>query len=354
MTILYNINKYLYFPETLKAFQNRRVVSPTHVRIKPINHCNHNCWYCAYRNDSLQLGDDIELIDVIPSEKMQQIVNDIIDMDVKAVTFTGGGEPLIYKGLIGYIKQLAEADVKIGVLTNGSNLKGKVADTLASYGSWVRVSIDAWDDESYMHSRGVPHGTFSKLMNNMSTFSKLDTKCVLGVSYIISADNYQHIYSICKTFCDIGVNHVKLSGVVVGNDVDKNNEYHDKISAEVASQIESAMTLDSDEFSIINHYHQLDKEFEKNYDICPYLMYLTVIGADSCVYTCQDKAYTQSGKLGDLTDQSFKDFWFSDENKNCIYTLDPSKTCKHHCITHHKNISLLEFIDNNNSHTPFV
>ena len=79
--------------------KKKKIVSPVHVRIKPINKCNHDCWYCAYRVSNVQLGDQMQERDMIPYEKLNEIAEDIIDMEVKALTFSGGGEPVLYKKL---------------------------------------------------------------------------------------------------------------------------------------------------------------------------------------------------------------------------------------------------------------
>ena len=38
------------------------------------------------------------------------------------------------------------------------------------------------------------------------------------------------------------------------------------------------------------------------------------------------------GLLGSIRDQSFKKFWFSDENKHNLYKLNPLNDCQHHCV----------------------
>ena len=86
--------------------------SPVHVRIKPVNACNERCWYCAYRLDELSLGSDMHLRDTIPHEKMLEIVDDLIAMNVKAVTFSGGGGgTLLPAGLIGPVRVTTEVKV---------------------------------------------------------------------------------------------------------------------------------------------------------------------------------------------------------------------------------------------------
>jgi 2-iminoacetate synthase ThiH len=58
-----------------------RILPPLHIRIKPTNVCNHNCGYCAYRVDNLQLGKDMVTKNQIPREKMLEIIDDIVEME---------------------------------------------------------------------------------------------------------------------------------------------------------------------------------------------------------------------------------------------------------------------------------
>jgi MoaA/NifB/PqqE/SkfB family radical SAM enzyme len=354
MSTLYSNFKFLRYADHIDALCEQRVAAPIHIRIKPINACNHSCWYCAYRVKNLQLGEDIDYKDMIPEAKMFEIVNDLIEIGVKAVTFSGGGEPLLYKPLPEVVQRLAEGGVRVATLTNGSKLTGKVADAFADYGTWVRVSTDAWDDESFAKSRGIHEGAFSELLQNMQAFSKRGSKCVLGVSFVVDEINYHHLYDVCALFKNVGVNHVKFSGVVVSNYGTENNIYHSRIRTIVAEQIKRAQGLADDHFAVINHYHDLDDRFQKSYSICPYLMFLTVIGADCKVYTCQDKAFTESGTLGSIKDLRFKEFWFSEENRQRIFGLDPSKQCSHHCVSHGKNLAIMDLLSIDPDHGPFV
>lgn len=354
MPTLYSNLKFLRFPEHLQALREQRTVAPVHIRIKPINRCNHDCWYCAYRVSNLHLGEDIDYDDSIPEAKMYEIVDDVIAMGVKAVTFTGGGEPLLYKPLPGVVRRLAQGGVRVATLTNGSNLKGRVADAFAEYATWVRVSTDAWDDRSFSRSRGVRDGAFADLLKNIRGFAARNSRCVLGVSFIVDENNCGHLYDACALLKDAGVNHVKISGVVVSNSGTENNAYHARIRDTVTAQIARATTLADDRFAVINHYHDLDERFDKHYTSCPYLMFLTVIGADCTVYTCQDKAFTKSGTLGSIQDRRFRDFWFSGENHRRLFALNPATDCTHHCVSHAKNLAILNLLSVDPDHGMFV
>lgn len=350
----YSDLKFLGFPKTLDALKKNKIIAPIHIRIKPTNICNHDCWYCAYHASGLQLGDQMTYRDVIPFNKLNEIAGDIVDMGVSSVTFSGGGEPLLYKRLPEIIEKLYKGGVKIATLTNGSNLKGRMAEAFQKHGTWVRVSLDGYDDESYSKARGVKVGEFTKLLDNMRNFKLSKTKCILGCSFIVGKDNYKHIFSICKKLKEVGVDHVKVSGAVVGNSPEENNLYHTKIKDAVSEQIQKAKEISDGNFKIVNHYHDLESRFEKKYTTCPYILYRPVIGADSCVYTCQDKAYTDSGKLGSIENISFRDFWFSKENLDKVHGLNPSKSCIHHCISHSKNVIINEYLSIDTEHAAFT
>ncbi|MGP8281867.1 MAG: radical SAM protein [Desulfomonilaceae bacterium] len=354
MKTLYSPLKYLHFQDRIQAWKEGRLVAPVHIRIKPTNRCNHRCWYCAYRSKNLHLGQDMNERDSIPPDKMKEVVDDIVAMGVRAVTFSGGGEPLLYKSLPETIERLASGGVRVATLTNGSNLKGRVADALAVHASWVRVSVDAWDEESYFASRGAKPGEFKQLIQNMKSFSDKRTRCVLGVSFIVNKQNFDHVPDACAQFRDAGASHVKLSAIVVGNTLEENNLYFRSFAKDAAPYIADALRLTCNNFEVLDHFHEIVDRFEKPYQSCPFLQFLTIIGADLNVYTCQDKAYTPEGLLGSIKDKSFRNFWFSDENYKQVRSIDPSVLCHHHCVSHRKNLSLIEYLDLDDEHKVFV
>ncbi|MEG3641240.1 radical SAM protein [Magnetococcus sp. PR-3] len=354
MAKLYSHLKFLRFQSHLQALQEKRVEAPVHIRIKPTNICNQDCWYCAYKVSHLQLGENMVERDVIPEAKMHEIADDCIEMGVKAVTFSGGGEPLVYKPLPDIVEKLAKGGIRVASLTNGVNLKGRMADAFANHATWIRISIDAWDGPSYVKARGVKADEFDRVLQNIRNFTARNSRCVLGISFIVTKDNAEHLYDAVKLFKEAGVNHVKLSGTVIANSGAENNAYHRPLMPTVNAQIAQAKTLATDDFGVIDYYHELEERFDKPYNSCPFLQFLTVIGADQRVYTCQDKAYTDLGQLGSIEGRRFKDFWFSEENRQRMFAFDPSQNCNHHCVSHTKNLAILDYLNLDPDHGLFV
>tara|TARA_B100000686_G_C16740173_1_gene946105 strand:+ start:294 stop:1358 length:1065 start_codon:yes stop_codon:yes gene_type:complete len=354
MKDVYTKLKFLRFREQLDALENGKIAPPVHVRIKPMNPCDHDCWYCAYHVENLQLGNLMEYKDKLPRDKMMEIVEDLAEMGTKAVTFSGGGEPLIYPHIAEAATKLGRSGIKIASLTNGSHLHNEIAEAFATYGTWIRVSIDGWNAESYAKIRNVKITEFDLVINNMRNFADLNSSCVLGVNYVIDNENYGHVFEFSKLMKDAGVNHFKVMGVIVSNDGKKSNDYHDPIRERVQEQIAQAKDLEDNKFKVIDHYHEFPERFDKEYTTCPSTQFLTIIGADSKVYSCHDKAYTELGLLGSIENRRFKDFWYSKENSKRMSEINPSIHCQHHCSEHKRNLLLHEYMSVDTNHLEFV
>jgi sulfatase maturation enzyme AslB (radical SAM superfamily) len=175
----------------------------------------------------------------------------------------------------------------------------------------------------------------------------------LGISLIVDRDNAAHIYDLVNRLIDVGVKSVKISPCIVSNEGNKNNKYHSEIYSLVRTQIDALKKeISDDKFELFDSYHLLDEKFDKDYSWCPYLQILPIIGADQCVYSCQDKAYTTGGRLGSLANQSFKEFWYKEKDK--FFMINPSKQCTHHCVANKKNIMLHEYLSTDSEHMAFV
>jgi len=356
MGLLYSKMKIFHFKEKIDSLPQsvNRILPPIHIRIKPTNICNHNCNYCAYRTDHLQLGKDMNLKDSIPKEKMFEIIDDIEYMGVKAVTFSGGGEPFCYPYILETVKKLAKTNIKFAALTNGSKLEGEVAEIFAKHGIWIRISIDGWDSQSYANYRNTSVNGFEKVISNIKQFKKYLGKCYLGVSIIVDNKNFKHLYELSKVLNEAGVDSIKISPCIIDNDEKINNKYHQLLYSDTKKQISDIIErFKNQNIEIFDSYHLLNRKFEKKYSWCPYIQILPIIGADCNIYSCQDKAYNlKKGIIGSIKHKSFKSFWF--ENKNNFFDIDPRFDCNHHCIANEKNNMLIQYLNTDIDHLDFV
>lgn len=340
--------------QALNDIGDGKRIAPIYIRMKPTNYCNHKCYYCSYADHALGLRDSVNRKDQIPWEKMQEIISDISDMGVKAVTFSGGGEPLIYPYIVETMQKILDAGIDLSIITNGQLLKGKRAEVLAN-AKWVRISFDSANAETYAKVRQLPLEAFEEVCDNIRTFSKIkqDT-CELGVNFVINHENAEQTYDMAKLLKGLGVNHIKYTARVTKDLF----EYHKPFKQSVIEQIHRAKEeMENKSFRVINKYEgDFDSAlvFRRCYDKCYINRIFTVIAADSKVYFCHDKAYVKEGVVGDLKEQSFKELWFSEETQKRYQKFDPIKECNHHCVYDDRNELLNTFYSLDKNHINFI
>lgn len=352
-TTPYSTLKIFHHVETLNKLKNGERSNPIYIRIKPTNVCNHNCYYCHYKNSYLTL-DEYNPTDFIPRDKMMEILDDMGEMGVKAVTFSGGGEPLVYQ----YIEETMEKVLKLGIdlsiITNGSMLNGRKAEILA-HAKWVRISIDSIIPKKYAKNRGISDNAIEILLNNIGEFAKIkDDNCELGVNFVVGKENYKEIEELAVTMKKLGVNHVKYAPLISN----ETEEYHKDIKDEVIATLNRlSEELNSDRFKIIDLYtSDFDnyEVFKRTYSRCPMKEFICIIAANSKVYYCQDKAYLSDGCVCDLKEQSFIDGWNSETAIKKAKEFDAIAMCGQHCVHDSRNELINSWLDMDMNHVNFI
>lgn len=348
----YGQDKILQFPDKCSALAAGEVTAPLYVRIKPINVCNHDCWFCVYARD-WRKGDShsssdahlvsgmheaMDLRSKIPLPKMLEILDDLAGMQVKAVTYSGGGEPLVHSEIEAILERTLELGLDLSIITNGQLLQGRRAELLGR-GKWTRVSMDYANARQMAEFRHVPEAWFGKLLANLQAFAaSKDPACDLGVNFIVHDRNYRDLVEVAQALRDVGVNNVRFSPVWTP----EFDSYHARLRYVVGEQLKEIQGLTNDRFSVNSTYdvHFSGHKPERSYGLCYYLQVVPVIGADLRVYACHNKAYDETGVIGSLVDQRFTELWFSREAYQVWRSLDPRVSCRHQCANDAKNLLL--------------
>lgn len=349
----YSNLKIFHHQEVLNKVEKGERCNPLYIRIKPTNVCNHNCYYCHYKNAYLTL-DEYNPSDYIPRDKMMEIISDMGEMGVKAVTFSGGGEPLAYPFIEETMEKVLENGIDLSIITNGSMLTGKKAQILAR-AKWVRISIDSIVPENYANIRGISNDAMGILQNNIREFARIkNDDCELGINFVIGKENYGEIANVANLMKELGVNHVKFAPLFSN----ETEEYHKDIKDEVIANLSRlSKELNSDKFKIIDLYtSDFDnyEVFRRIYSRCPIKEFVCVIGANSKVYYCHDKAYLSDGCVCDLNHQTFLEGWNSEEVSRKFKEFDARALCKQHCVYDSRNVLINSYLDMDMNHVNFI
>jgi MoaA/NifB/PqqE/SkfB family radical SAM enzyme len=361
----YSDLKVVQFPAKLESFIRGEITAPIYVRVKPINRCNHACAWCIYKSDRQpgrrdeshmasvpsNMHTDMSEADVMPSVKMLEVLDDFQTMGVKAVTFSGGGEPLLHKEIIRFMTRCLHHGIDLSLITNGQLLNGARAEVL-SHAKWVRVSMDYTNAEQMAHTRLVHPKLFEEVLANLQAFARIKNRdCDLAVNYIVHRENRAGLVAFAERLFRLGVENIRFSPMYC----DDFQAYHAPIKDEVEAQLrEIAGRI------VAGHNHNCRRleqpqgfaplSVNTTYDLaspahspvrtyhrCYFMQTVPVVGADQKVYACHNKAYDATGCIGSVKEQSFKALWFSPEAKAFFEKLDPACDCRHQCANDGKN-----------------
>lgn len=138
--------------------------SITDLRVSITDRCNYRCVYCRTGNEGAQYSE-------LPIADYLRMVRVFVGMGIEKVRLTGG-EPLLRRGLIDMVRELADLrtvngnPLDIAVTTNGHLLE-ELAQPLKDAGlGRVTVSIDAVDAETFAQITRVP-GSFERVLRGI-------------------------------------------------------------------------------------------------------------------------------------------------------------------------------------------
>ena len=129
---VYSDLKIFHHLDKIQDILNSKRTAPIYIRIKPTNRCNQNCYYCGSKDDNVPEDRLFDKTAMIPKEKMYEIIHDLHEMGVKAITFSGGGEPLVYPYIEETLGLVRSKSIDYSIITNGQELEGKKAEMLAN------------------------------------------------------------------------------------------------------------------------------------------------------------------------------------------------------------------------------
>jgi len=354
----YSDYKIFFKQEKINSFLEGKIIAPPYVRIKPINLCNHGCFFCAYSTGfRVNDGGDLEHIetkmhenmkesDVIPTIKMLEILDDLAEFKVKAITYSGGGEPLMHKDIVLIMKRTLELGLDLSIITNGQNLAKERAEVLAN-AKWVRISIDYSNSEQFNKFRNVPEKGFNSIISNIKSFSKIkNNDCDLSVNFIVHKNNYSNLLDIAEILKDAGVENIRFSPMYVPDFFD----YHKDIKSTVDAELSKISKICNSSFTVNSTYkiEEIGRHSSfRKYSRCYAMEMVPVIGADLNVYTCHNKAYDSNGNIGNIRERKFSEFWSSPETSKFIKDFNPKLKCMHECTADNKNNIINDFINTN-------
>ena len=346
----YSPNKAFLHCDRLMQYQAGGIPIPVQVHFVISDLCNQNCSFCAYRIDGItetfSVAGNNNPNRMMTISQAANILHQLSLAGVKAIQFTGGGEPTMHPDCAELMLYANDLGMDTALVTNGSIISNKLLDVISRC-TWVRISLDHANAAGYAAMRSTSESMFDRVVDNIalmvSTKNEMGTDVTIGVGFVVNKDNWFETLNAAKLAKKLGVDSFRISAAFTPDGADYFEEFHEG----AFTQAKRAEELNGDGFLVSNKYgeriHDLELKAPK-YKKCVYQYLCTYIGADLNVYRCCVLAYTRRGLVGSLYDQPFIKLWRNNDRTKDLKTFNAQRQCTR-CQFNEKNKSINNAID---------
>jgi MoaA/NifB/PqqE/SkfB family radical SAM enzyme len=326
--------------DRIEALRRGEHVAPVHVHFVPSDLCNQDCGWCAYRwsdySSNQHFNDEKGNHNPnrrIPTAKALEMIADFAAMDVKAIEFTGGGEPTVHPDIDQLVAASIDRGLAAAMVSNGVLVRRKLPAELAQRLAWWRISVDAATPATYALTRRSPEAHFAQARETIEWLAKLKgadgSGPTLGMGFAVTRDNYKEIIEGARLAREWGADNVRFSALFNP----EGPAYYDGIYEEARDACKAAVAefhKPAAGFRVFARFgEKMDDLFLGNpdYQFCGYERLVTYVGGDQNIYRCCVYSYNDHGLLGSVADKSFRDLWFSAEVRAKLETFD-ARSCQ--------------------------
>ncbi len=350
---------------------------PIQIEINPTNYCNEACRWCISgyshvfnpsltkeeKDRKLQELNSKSVISNHPERRrgleidyLKNFLQDAVEMGLKAVTWSGGGEPTAYSSIKEAVQYSSELGLEQGMMTNGLYSKSYIR-LFGENLRWMRVSLDTLDQQKYEYHKFTK--SFNRVISNIQKI--IDYPVKLGINMNLADWNVDEVMKMAVWSRDVGADYFQVRPILgLPFEMKYNAPYRKQPKLDWLKKVKplllEAEKIKTDGFRVIvswdkfNDLQDIEGNFGRIYSKCMYHFFFCVINADGdltvCMYHLGDKKFS----FGNIYENSCAKIWNSQKRKQvidmCANNLDLS-TCQVCCKGHEIN-KFIHFIENPN------
>ena len=332
-------NKVLHHPDKIHQWMVSGSTIPLSVELDLTNACDNFCPWCfGYegldRQDKTTWNVD-NFGRKLTKEEAFDVIDQLADFGTRAVTLTGGGEPLVHRDIMEVIPYITSKGLELGIITNGNRLSEEKIHIILKNCTWIRISVDATNKEEYLQEHGVK--SWDKLVENIKLLGKIKDQydCTVGIGYLTNGDNDDNLMEFARLGSEWNVDFAQYRPMLVGwatNDC----HYKSKDTTRIIKEAQEKYNREGYAVLCSEHkYNMIDNDtIDRNYSLCHGESFTTVIAADMKMYVCCHMRGMEKYALGDLRKNTIQEIWDSKQRMDArdnvdVNSFDCPPLCRH-------------------------
>lgn len=301
--------------------ENKTAYSPHSIELHLTSFCNYNCCHCSYQNRRLKHL-------VVNDTTIEMLVDDIVNMGVRGVYWSGGGEPTTIMNLATYIKKIASSGIEQALITNGVLVNDQLISQLVRF-NYIAISFQASSSETYRKITG--YDMKDKLYSNVEKLRNTLTETVLGARCVINKYNYKEISNIYNDAKKLGFNYIIFIPVIdyeKRGDIELNAEEKNYLKEEIKNMspyLDDSFTNLTGIISRGVSYYK--KDIQTRYPCYANNIRATAfVNYDGGVWLCQPHLGNPQYSIGNIYENRFSKIWNSKRHNEVINLLNNEHT----------------------------
>ena len=307
-------------------------IHPIYIEISPTSLCNHRCSFCAidylgYKGEQL------------PKEVLIKFLADIATSGVKSIMFGGEGEPTLYKDLPEVINKAKAYGLDVALTTNGTGLTEVFLNTCLHSLSWIKVSLDAGQEETYnkLHNP-IGKNDWNRvwgcitLATTIKDLKQLQTK--IGIQALFLPENCDEMELLITEAAGAGCDYVVIKPYSTQPlSLNKTPNFYDKDLDLLMQRYQEVYS--NDHFKVIWRGYSASKATsEKSYSQCLSVPFLwSYLRSNGDLYACSSFLMDDSFNLGNINSNTYTYIWYGEKRVELIEKMKAFNVskCRQNC-----------------------
>lgn len=318
-------HKLNYHPARVAAWADGECIAPIYMEISPSGACNHRCTFCGL--DFMGYGPHR-----LDTAMLKDRLAEMSAMGLKSVMYAGEGEPFLHPDMVDIVLHTKAVGIDVALTTNGTLMTEDAARSVLPVTSWIKVSCNAGDAETYAAVHRTKAAHFDLAVKNMARAvelrRELGSACTLGVQSLLLPENRASLPTLARTARDIGLDYLVVKPYSQ-HPSSVTDRYKDVSYQDAEQFAEELRALSTDSFNVVVRQSAMRKWDEKSrpYGKCQALPFWSYIDSRGGVWGCSVFLGDERFLYGNINETGFADIWSGETRRKSLAWFDAEFDC---------------------------
>jgi MoaA/NifB/PqqE/SkfB family radical SAM enzyme len=230
------------------------------------------------------------------------LLHGLWDSPPSGVVISGNtGDPLLHPRIVNLLDELSDRAIPYVLICNGEGLTPEIAAIAANSARGIRISLDAFDADSFRRAHGVGGGAWERVISGVRTLmasrlgASASTHCLIGVGYLTDNRTKAGMLSATILARTLGVDYIQF------------RPYHYRVG-DISAEFDACLGLADKKFQVLasGQKYSAAGDNPRGYSACHASAFYSVIDARGDVYICCHHVGNPAGRLGSLRDTDWQ------------------------------------------------